>query len=57
MRTVKEYHQRTKHQVHRYARALWDLDWDTQPEKVRTYEGTGVIPLLEAEPTEEHRTG
>jgi SagB-type dehydrogenase family enzyme len=39
------YHEQTKHRLRRYARSLGYLDWDTQPDPFRTYEGAPVIPL------------
>jgi SagB-type dehydrogenase family enzyme len=39
------YHERTKHHLHGYARSLGYLDWDTQPEPFRTYEGAPVLEL------------
>ncbi|ARU62070.1 hypothetical protein CBW65_14430 [Tumebacillus avium] len=50
---IQAYHEQTKHHFHRYARALPDLDWDTQPEPFRTYDGAEKIPLLRVEPTEQ----
>ncbi|RME46224.1 MAG: nitroreductase, partial [Deltaproteobacteria bacterium] len=38
-------HERTKHHLHRYARSLGYLDWATQPDPFRTYEGAPKIPL------------
>lgn len=42
---VLAYHERTKHQPHRYAAALGYLDWDTQPDPYRVYEGAERIAL------------
>jgi SagB-type dehydrogenase family enzyme len=39
------YHQQTKHHLHRYARSLGYLDWATQPNPFRTFEGTKAIEL------------
>jgi len=36
---VLAYHQITKHAPHRYARALGYMDWDTQPDPFRRFEG------------------
>lgn len=36
---IVRYHERTKHLVGRYARSLGYLDWDTQPDPFRTYDG------------------
>ena len=42
---VKAYHETTKHHPHRYARALGYMDWDTQPDPFRRYDGAEVLPL------------
>ncbi|WP_437693975.1 nitroreductase [Sorangium sp. So ce176] len=41
------YHTRTKHRLDRYARALGYLDWSTQPDPFRTFEGAPrlLLPL------------
>jgi SagB-type dehydrogenase family enzyme len=39
------YHHRTKHHLHRYASSPGYLDWDTQPDPFRTYDGAPVIEL------------
>jgi len=39
------YHERTKHHTHRYARSLGYLDWDSQPDPFRTYEGAPRVEL------------
>ncbi|UQA59725.1 nitroreductase family protein [Polyangium aurulentum] len=39
------YHARTKHNLGRYARSPGYLDWATQPDPFRTYEGAPSIPL------------
>ena len=48
---VFHYHEETKHQFHRYARALGTMDWANQPDPFRRYQGAAVIslPLLSAE--------
>lgn len=43
--TVLEYHDRTKHRPSRYAASLGYMDWATQPDPFRRYEGAEVIPL------------
>ncbi|MEJ2765039.1 SagB/ThcOx family dehydrogenase [Photobacterium sp. MCCC 1A19761] len=43
--TVFAYHERTKHQFDRYARALGYLDWANQPCPFRRYSGTRLIHL------------
>lgn len=44
--TVLDYHNRTKHHSHRYAASLGYMDWETQPNPFRTYQGTQNIPLI-----------
>lgn len=39
------YHEETKHHFHRFARSLGYLDWDTQPDPFRAFEGAPVVPL------------
>ncbi len=39
------YHERTKHHPFRFAPALGYLDWDTQPDPFRRFEGSPVLPL------------
>lgn len=45
---VINYHIRTKHHFHKYARSLGFLDWANQPNPFRRFEGTTVarLPLL-----------
>ena len=45
------YHLRTRHAPHAYARALPYMDWDTQPDPFRRYQGCPVV-LLDRAPTE-----
>nr|BAL53158.1 nitroreductase family protein [uncultured Gammaproteobacteria bacterium] len=47
-----DYHRRTKHHFHRYAAGPGYLDWDTQPEPFRYYQGAPRLPLrrYEADP-------
>jgi SagB-type dehydrogenase family enzyme len=44
------YHEQTKHDFNRYARALGYMDWANQPDPFRRYEGAPlhVLPLLAA---------
>ena len=42
---VLAYHERTKHHLHRYAAALGYMDWATQPNPFRRYEGASLIEL------------
>jgi len=51
--TVLAYHERTKHHPQRFARALGYLDWDTQPDPFRRYEGAETVLLEEMPPTPE----
>ena len=55
LETVYRYHDRTKHHLHRYARSLGYMDWASQPNPFRRFEGARLIPLplprIEAEPT------
>ena len=45
LEVVLGYHARTKHYPARYARALGYMDWDTQPDPFRRFEGAPQIPL------------
>lgn len=45
LRIVLSYHQQTKHHLDRYARSLGYLDWATQPNPFRTFEGTRRVDL------------
>ena len=47
---VLTYHQQTKHHFHAYARSLGYLDWDTQPDPFRRYQGAPVIELAQIQP-------
>ena len=49
--TVLAYHERTKHHLHRYAASLGHMDWDTQPDPFRRYEGAALLPLDPVQPT------
>lgn len=42
---VRTYHDRTKHRPGRYAASLGYLDWDTQPNPFRIYDGAPTVPL------------
>ena len=42
---VYEYHDRTKHQFHQYARSPGYLDWDSQPNPFRRYDDTLTLAL------------
>ena len=43
--TIVDYHQRTKHHLHRYARSAGYMDWANQPVPFRFYEGCRSIRL------------
>ena len=43
--TIQSYHQRTKHQLEHYARGPETLDWDSQPDPFRHFQGCGKIDL------------
>jgi nitroreductase len=45
LRRVRAYHQRTKHQLQRYAAGPESLDWDAQPDPFRRYLGAPLQPL------------
>jgi len=45
LQTVLEYHERTKHHFDRYARSLGYLDWATQPDPFRRFDGAPQLPL------------
>ena len=42
---VRRYHERTKHRPFRFAPALGYMDWETQPDPFRRFEGAAVLPL------------
>lgn len=43
--SVDEYHQRSKHSLQKYAKGPDGLDWDTQPDPFRYFEGCPRIAL------------
>ena len=47
LHVVLEYHERTKHHFDRYARSLGYLDWATQPDPFRRFDGAPQMPLDE----------
>src|SRR5580704_10879050 len=53
---VFRYHEETKHHYHKYARSLGYLDWESQPNPFRTYEGVTpiLLPLLKRDPEGRH---
>lgn len=55
LETVLRYHQATKHHVHRFAHGPGYLDWDTQPNPFRRYNGASLIALDTVAPTDEPR--
>ena len=54
-KTIRGYHERTKHHYRRFARSAGYLDWATQPDPFRRYTGARLIALQTVEPTEEPR--
>ncbi len=44
-RVLFAYHRATKHDVQRYARGPFELDWATQPDPFRRWDGAESIPL------------
>ncbi|HEX6810725.1 MAG TPA: SagB/ThcOx family dehydrogenase [Planctomycetota bacterium] len=49
-RAIRDYHERTQHHRHRFAAALGYLDWATQPDPYRRYEGSARQQLPLAAP-------
>jgi SagB-type dehydrogenase family enzyme len=47
LQVVFAYHERSKHRPDRYAPSLGYMDWATQPDPFRTYEGSERLPLLQ----------
>jgi SagB-type dehydrogenase family enzyme len=45
IQAVYNYHARTKHHFHRFASSLGYLDWATQPDPFRTFDGAPTIDL------------
>jgi len=43
---VRQYHERTKHSFHAYAKGPETLDWDAQPNPFRNFVGAETFPLL-----------
>ncbi len=43
--TIRAYHERTCHQPSAWARALGYLDWDSQPNPFRRYQGAPLVAL------------
>ena len=44
-RAILDYHERSKHQLRRYAPGPGYLDWANQPDPFRTYEGAPRVAL------------
>ena len=42
---ILDYHSRTKHHLHRFAASLGYLDWASQPDPFRTFEGAKTVDL------------
>ena len=51
--TIIDYHQRTKHHLDRYARSLGYLDWATQPDPFRRFEGAPLHRLDLIDPADQ----
>ena len=53
LNTIFEYHERTKHHEYRYAASLGYMDWATQPNPFRSYQGAKktLLPLAFEHPT------
>ena len=53
--TVYRYHDETKHHFQKYARSLGYLDWASQPDPFRRFDGAEIVPLklpgLDDQPT------
>lgn len=49
---VLDYHRRTKHHLGRFARGPGRLDWATQPDPFRRYQGAPLLALEQVEPGE-----
>src|SRR5512147_1104294 len=49
---IESYHERTKHHPHRYARSAGYLDWESEPNPSRRFEGAPLVrlPLLDEDP-------
>jgi SagB-type dehydrogenase family enzyme len=47
---VVAYHERTKHHFHRYAASPGYMDWATQPDPFRRYQGADLVRLALAKP-------
>jgi len=47
---VVAYHERTKHHFHRYAASRGAMDWATQPDPFRRYQGADLVRLPLPEP-------
>jgi hypothetical protein len=45
LKRVRDYHERTKHRLDRYAAGPDFLDWDQQPNPFRRFAGAPSIPL------------
>ena len=55
LHTILHYHEVTKHRFQGYARGPGHLDWATQPNPFRRYEGARLAPLRKTPPTEAPR--
>jgi len=52
LQQVLDYHQATKHDFYGYAKGPGHLDWATQPDPFRRYEGARLMPLEKIRPTD-----
>jgi SagB-type dehydrogenase family enzyme len=52
---VLDYHERTKHRHHRYARSAGFMDWSRQPDPFRLYVGARRVDLEPIPPTDDPR--
>jgi SagB-type dehydrogenase family enzyme len=54
---IFHYHEETKHHFNRFARSMGYLDWKTQPNPFRFYEGITpvALPFLTQDPEADHR--
>lgn len=49
---IFHYHRSSKHNQHAFAPAPGYMDWESQPDPFRRYEGAEVLPLIKTAPTE-----
>ena len=54
-KTIRGYHERTKHHFNRYSKSAGQLDWATQAEPFRRFDGARLVTLprdFEVEPVD-----